>query len=180
MTRFDHTRTKTARARKLRQAGTPAERILWSKIRGGQIEGQNFRRQHPIGPYVLDFYCPATGLAIELDGGQHANPARSETDKRRDAWLRGRGIQVLRFWNSDVFSNLAGVLEEIRTVVLSLLAERDDPSPDLRSDPPLSGEGEVVPHPGYADRRGSSPPPERGRSVGTADRVGVKTLRPQP
>ena len=143
LTRFDHTRTKTNRARKLRHASTPAERILWSKIRLGQLEGQNFRRQHPIGTYVLDFYCPALGLAVELDGGQHGNPERSKTDKVRDAWLRGRGVQVLRFWNSDVFANLYGVLDEIRAVVLSLVNGQGAPSPDLRSDPPLSGEGEV-------------------------------------
>jgi very-short-patch-repair endonuclease len=145
----------------------PAERILWSKLRSAQVEGTSFRRQHPIGPYVLDFYCPTLSLALELDGGQHGNPERNDKDRARDAWLRARGIQVLRFWNSDIFSNLDGVLEEIRRVILSLNADMTtpgDPSPPLRGDPPLSGEGEVEPRHRRADGRRSSPPPERGRT----------------
>ena len=177
LSRFDHTHTKTARARKLRQASTPAERVLWSKIRLGQIAGHNFRRQHPMGAYVLDFYCPALGLAIELDGGQHGTPERSNRDKARDAWLRGRGIQVLRYWNSDVFSNLTGVLAAIRTITLSLSKEQGDPSPPLRGDPPLSEEGEGVP--GEMPSR-VSPALGRGKSGRAADQVGIKTLRLQP
>ena len=67
----------------------------------------------PVGPYVLDFYCPRLRLAIELDGGQHNFPGESERDRRRELWLAARGITVLRFWNSDVIANMAGVLEKI-------------------------------------------------------------------
>ena len=119
LNRFGRNPAKAKPARTPRQAATPAERILWSKLRSGLLDGQSFRRQHPMGAYVLDFYCPTLGLAIELDGGQ-----QSEADAARDVWLRGRGIQVLRYANSDVFSNLTGVLEEIRAVGLALSAEQ--------------------------------------------------------
>src|SRR5712692_9457505 len=106
--RFNRTSIKTARARRLRLDVTGVERRLWHKLRGAQIDGASFRRQHPAGNYILDFYCPALQLAIELDGGQHAQ-AESQ-DRQRDEWLRQRGVTVLRFWNSDVTENLSGVL----------------------------------------------------------------------
>jgi very-short-patch-repair endonuclease len=118
LSRFGRNPAKAKPARAPRQAATPAKRVLWSKLRS-LVEGQTFRRQQPMGAYVIDFYCSALGLAIELDDGQH-----DHTDAARDLWLRGRGIQVLRYANSDVFSNLSGVLEEIRTVALALSAEQ--------------------------------------------------------
>jgi very-short-patch-repair endonuclease len=75
--------------------------------------GVKFRRQHPIGNYVLDFYCCKSKLGIELDGGQHADPAEKERDRRRTRELERRGIRVLRVWNSEVIDNLDGVLERI-------------------------------------------------------------------
>ena len=111
--RFDRTRIKTQQARRLRQDATIVERRLWYRLRSGQIDGHRFRRQHPAGPYVLDFYCPDLGLAIELDGGQHNFPAKIARDQRRNAWLAARDVVVLRFWNSDVIENLTGVLEII-------------------------------------------------------------------
>jgi very-short-patch-repair endonuclease len=117
-TRFDRTSIKTERARRLRRDATDVERRLWQKLRKAQIDGASFRRQHAAGNYILDFYCPALQLAIELDGGQHAQAA--VRDRRRDEWLAQRGVTVLRFWNSDVTQNLSGVLEVIALKVSEL------------------------------------------------------------
>ena len=114
--RFDRTPEKTEKARRLRRDPTIVERRLWYRLRNGQIDGHRFRRQHPVGPYVLDFYCPRLRLAIELDGGQHDFAGKIERDQRRDLWLAARGVSVLRFWNSDVIENMAGVLERISIV----------------------------------------------------------------
>jgi very-short-patch-repair endonuclease len=116
--RFDRTREKTERSRTLRRDVTDVERRLWSKLRNAQIDGASFRRQHPAGRYILDFYCPALQLAIELDGGQHAQT--SSRDQQRDEWLKQSGVTVLRFWNSDVTENLSGVLEVIALKVSEL------------------------------------------------------------
>jgi very-short-patch-repair endonuclease len=137
--RFDRTRIKTARARRLRRDETEVERRLWRKLRGAQIEGASFRRQHPAGNYILDFYCPALCLAIELDGGQHAESASK--DRQRDEWLVQRGVTVLRFWNSDVTGNFSGVLEVIAAKVSELKSEKLIPTRRWRADLPLSGGG---------------------------------------
>ena len=115
--RFDRTPRKTKRARRLRRDATPWERKLWSCLCAAQIEGISFRRQHPIGPYVLDFYAPSISLAIEADGGQHARKIDGLADRRRDAWMHDRGIIVLRFWNSDISQNIEGVVEAIRLAI---------------------------------------------------------------
>lgn len=90
----------TRRARGLRAAATDAERHLWGALRGAQL-GWDFRRQHPIPPYIVDFACIAARLIIEVDGGQHGGPA----DQVRDTFLRRHGWRVLRFWNNDVLKN---------------------------------------------------------------------------
>jgi very-short-patch-repair endonuclease len=124
LSRFDRTATKTQKARGLRQDSTVVERRLWYRLRRGQIDGHRFRRQHPAGPYVLDFYCPELRLAIELDGGQHNFAAGIGRDQRRDSWLVARGVVVLRFWNSDVIENMTGVLETI-AIAASDIAARE-------------------------------------------------------
>src|SRR3954451_21360612 len=116
--RFNRRKLKTERAHKLRREATDVERWLWQRLRRAQIDGASFRRQHPAGNYILDFYCPALRLAIELDGGQHAE--ESARDKRRDAWLIERGVTLLRFWNSDVIENFTGILETIAAKVAEL------------------------------------------------------------
>lgn len=88
---------------------TDAERKLWYHLRGGRLGGFRFRRQHPIPPYVLDFYCYAAKLVVELDGGQHIE----EADAARTRALEARGLRVIRFWNNDVLSNTEAVLEAI-------------------------------------------------------------------
>jgi very-short-patch-repair endonuclease len=122
----------TERARRLRKNLTDVERKLWYRLRRDQLNGLNFRRQHPVGPYVLDFYCPSLRIAIELDGGQHNFEPQQRRDDRRTHWLESNGIKILRFWNNDVTGNLPGVLEEIARIASELT-----PSPTL----PLSGGG---------------------------------------
>jgi very-short-patch-repair endonuclease len=97
-------------ARMLRRDMTDAERRLWSALRHRRIAGHKFRRQHPVGPYILDFACVEMRLAIEADGGQHAD---SERDLHRTAWLEGEGWRVLRFWNNDILGNIEGVAARI-------------------------------------------------------------------
>ena len=101
-------------ARKLRGLSTDAERLMWSRLRGRQLNGAKFRRQHPLGLYVLDFVCLEAGLVIEVDGSQHADSA---DDAERDAWLAFQGLHVLRFWNNDVMHNMDGVLEVVMQAI---------------------------------------------------------------
>ena len=106
----------TLKARQLRRNMTDAEQRLWRYLRGGQL-GVPFRRQYPLGPYITDFACVPLKLLVELDGGQHAEAMAY--DLRRDAWLRGKGFTVLRFWNHDVMKNTEAVVEAIwREVVI--------------------------------------------------------------
>lgn len=98
---------------------TDAEKHLWQRIRMQQL-GVKFRRQHPVGSYVLDFACIDARLAIEIDGGQHAETQIE--DSLRSAWLEERGWKVLRFWNNDVLQNIEGVLAEIDCALSKLRA----------------------------------------------------------
>jgi len=102
-------RKTTERAQGLRREPTDAERTLWYGLRYGQL-GWRFRRQFPIPPYIVDFACLEAQLAIECDGGQHAEPGEHD---RRDAALRRQGWRVLRFWNNDILQNRLGVLQRI-------------------------------------------------------------------
>lgn len=101
----------------LRNCGTPAEATLWKLIKDKQVDGLKFRRQHSVGCYILDFYCPALRLCIELDGAPHANPQAAEYDERRTQYLqREKQIIVLRYENRTVFENPTQIVEEIREV----------------------------------------------------------------
>jgi len=97
--------------RKLRAASTDVERYLWQRLRSKQLLGLRFLRQYGVGKYILDFYCPAIRLAIELDGGQHAT--KQEADILRTSFLNSQDIIVLRFWNNDVFQNTDGIMQTI-------------------------------------------------------------------
>lgn len=99
------------RARHLRRNQTEAESRLWAKLRARQLCGVKFRRQQPIGSFIVDFCCVERGLVIELDGGQHAE-AR-EADQRRSEFLAGQGYRVLRFWDNEVMADIDAVLERI-------------------------------------------------------------------
>jgi very-short-patch-repair endonuclease len=126
-----------AKARRLRGALSDAEQKLWRALRRDQIRGLSFRRQHAVGPYVLDFYCPAIRFAIEVDGGQHNLTHERKRDQERTEWLKRRGIHLIRFWNNDIFGNLDGVLSEIVRVSEALCARRATPTPPS----PFQGEG---------------------------------------
>ena len=104
-------------ARKLRKEQTDAEQLLWSLLRNRQFCGLKFRRQYPMAPYVLDFYCDEERLGIELDGGQHNEPDNKRTDKERTAFLEGKGIRIIRFWNNDVLQETEAVLEQLYNVL---------------------------------------------------------------
>jgi very-short-patch-repair endonuclease len=105
-------------ARVLRKNSTDAERILWSELRDHRLNGAGFRRQVPIGNFVVDFLCHAARLVIELDGGQHFSDEHEIADARRSAIIEAEGLQVLRFSNHDVMTNRAGVLETIAAAVV--------------------------------------------------------------
>ena len=98
------------RRKSLRSALTPAEAALWRVLQRAQLQNKKFRRQHSIGPYIVDFYCPAERLAVELDGSAHDVPQAAMRDQDRDQFLRNAGIEVLRIENRAVFENLEGVL----------------------------------------------------------------------
>ena len=97
-------------ARALRRNQTDAERILWNQLRNLQLDGVKFRRQHPIGNYIVDFVSLDRKLIIELDGGQHNEEQVKEKDEQRTKWLESEGYKVLRFWDNDVLSNTEGVI----------------------------------------------------------------------
>jgi very-short-patch-repair endonuclease len=131
----------TQPARSLRQRSTDAERKLWSRLRDRRLMGFKFRRQVPRGRYVVDFLCVEAALVVEIDGSQHA-AKRGAADRRRTAELERDGLRVLRFWNTDVLTNLEGVLTSIATA----LSQRSTPSP-------------------VAQRAPSSPQGERGTEI---------------
>jgi very-short-patch-repair endonuclease len=95
----------------LRNNPTDAERLLWSQLRLWQLDGHKFRRQQPLGPYIVDFVCLEKRVVVEVDGGQHAQDA--SLDAKRDRWLRDEGFVVLRFWNNDVLKNIDSVKEQV-------------------------------------------------------------------
>jgi len=98
-------------AKALRRNLTEAEQRLWYHLRAHRFMGYKFKRQKPIGRYIVDFACLEHRLIIELDGGQHSEQVAY--DQQRDAWLRNQGYTVLRFWNNDVMQQLESVLEQI-------------------------------------------------------------------
>lgn len=104
---------QTTRARDLRLNNTDAEQRLWNALRNCQLGGYKFRRQYPVGTYILDFVCDAEKLCVELDGGQHNVPQQQAYDEARTAFLEKNGWRVLRFWNNEVMENIEGVQEVI-------------------------------------------------------------------
>ena len=92
----------STRARELRRKMTPAERRLWAVLRRRQLAGFRFRRQVPIGPFTVDFFCPKARLVIEVDGGHHSEETNRLKDQQRTRWLEAHGCRVIRVWNRDV------------------------------------------------------------------------------
>jgi very-short-patch-repair endonuclease len=125
------------RARELRTEQTDAEKVIWRELRGRRFGGFKFRRQHVIGAYVVDFYCAACRLVIEVDGDSHAGEDNEAADRVREADLEQRGLKLLRFWNTDVFDNLEGALEVIYEHCQKRL-DRASESPSPQPSPPQS------------------------------------------
>jgi len=124
-------------ARELRSRLTDAEQLLWYLLRSRRFCGYKFRRQHPVGRFILDFYCHEERLAIELDGSGHCRDEKLLYDTARTTELAGEGVRVLRFWNNDVLENLESVLEAI----FLALCPSSAPSPGASRHPLPEGEG---------------------------------------
>lgn len=101
------------RARALRAMQTEVERRLWQRLRNRQLNRAKFRRQYPIGGYIVDFCCISSQLVIELDGRQHGEDQRLQADEHRTQFLQSQGYRVLRFWNEEALENMDGVVERI-------------------------------------------------------------------
>lgn len=113
MTTIRNISSLKGRRRELRRNQTEAEKLLWSRLRNKQFYGMKFFRQYGVGGYILDFCCPKLGLAVELDGGQHAEEENLKYDEVRSDFLRAHGIEVMRFWNNEVLQNIDGVLQRM-------------------------------------------------------------------
>ena len=124
-------------AKQLRRELTQEERRLWYLLRSRRFENYKFRRQHPVGNYILDFACCAARLAVELDGGQHDE--NQEYDRQRTLWLNHKDWHVIRFWNNELWNNEEAVLERI---LETLQALHPSPRPS-----PGKGEGAHIPTP---------------------------------
>ena len=152
-------------ARNMRAAPTDAEAVIWRQLRAHRFAGHKFRRQQPIGNYILDFVCFEAKLIVEVEGGQHNG---SISDRSRDQWLESQGFLVLRFWNNEVFQNLEGVLSRILEVVA--------PSPSIP--PPRGGREEKRSISCTASKINASLPPRGGGTEGeaaTTSRMRIKT-----
>ncbi len=108
--------SQTEKSRQLRKNMTSQERKLWSIIRERRFFGYRFRRQFPIGSYIVDFVCREKKIIIEIDGGQHNEKQNIEYDNKRTEFLKSEEFQVIRFWNNDVDSNMDGVYERLKEV----------------------------------------------------------------
>jgi very-short-patch-repair endonuclease len=128
-----------ANARALRKRMSPQEVKLWVQLRSLRAEGFHFRRQAPRDGFILDFVCLREKLIVELDGDTHGQPHQSARDSKRDRHFANKRFRTLRFWNTDVDQNLDGVVETVYRILTST-----DPTPALRADPPLKGEGGLV------------------------------------
>jgi very-short-patch-repair endonuclease len=117
------------RQRSLRNNATDAERALWQRLKGRQLESCKFRRQHPFGDFILDFVCLERHVVVELDGSQHFD--ENAYDQARSQLLQASGFLVLRFWNNEVFGEIDGVLEIIRRELISRVGTPSPPNPPL-------------------------------------------------
>jgi len=151
---------KRATARRLRKNATESETRLWRHLKRLDTRGTHFRRQMPIGKFVVDFACPAARLVIEVDGSQHGENEASLRDRQRTEWLESEGYRVLRFWNNEITQNIFGVMDaiyaalygssEAQSRVLKHMRHKratrcsavTPPRRASRADPPPPGEGE--------------------------------------
>jgi very-short-patch-repair endonuclease len=120
----DRWRLATARARRMRQQPTAAERVLWRHLRGRRLCGVKFRRQHPIGVFIVDFCCPQLKLVLELDGGIHSEPKQAAEDRSRQETLEAAGFVVLRLHNNAIAHDLDATLDRLHSMVAARLTMR--------------------------------------------------------
>jgi len=135
------------RAKAFRKALTPPEARLWSRLKGRSVHGIKFRKQHPVGPYILDFFCAEARLAVEVDGSVHDDPKQLDHDRRRSAWLSSQGIRVIRVAALDVLSELDGVLEFVAITARERLPSASPPPSrrtSRRSTSPSLRDGEEI------------------------------------
>ena len=125
-----------AAARRLRTHPTETERLLWRHLRLRQLGGYKFRRQQPVGQYIVDFICLEKRLIVEVDGGQHAEQA--ESDSQRTRWLEAEGFRVLRFWNTEVLQQI----EAVQTRIWAVLSGEESPPTSIL---PRKGRGGTKP-----------------------------------
>ena len=105
---------KTILARNLRKSSTIQERRLWNLLKNRQFHNLKFKRQQPIGDYIVDFICKEAKIIIEIDGGQHNEPENINYDKVRTEYLNNLGYKVIRFWNNEIYENIEGVILRLR------------------------------------------------------------------
>jgi very-short-patch-repair endonuclease len=117
-------RSQLRRAKQLRRTMTRAETLLWRYLKAHRLDKLSFRRQAPIGAYIVDFVCHDTRLVVEVDGESHDFESRQQRDRTRDAWLETRGYHVLRLADSDVLANLEGALTHIHEIAERRLRDR--------------------------------------------------------
>lgn len=139
-----YTRPELRRLRQeLRNQATPAERKLWFFLRGRNLLGFKFRRQHSIGRYILDFYCLALRLEIELDGGHHYAPEQMMKDEARSTWLKHFCLKIIRVSNNEVMNNIDGVVEYLGESVTKRAEEMRHPNASHHPSAPAEGNGTV-------------------------------------
>ena len=107
----------TDAAKELLQKQTEAEKILWLRLRGRRVCGAKFRRQEPVGRYIVDFVSFENKLVLEIDGSSHEQADGKTNDAQRTAWLNSEGFKVVRFWNREVINDIEGVLGKIRLLL---------------------------------------------------------------
>jgi very-short-patch-repair endonuclease len=162
-------RMQPTRARRLRANMNATELLVWSRIRGRQLDGWKFRRQHPIGPYVVDFYCPAARLIVEIDGPAHGFDEQWAYDVRRQAWLESEQYQVLRV----TVENISRSLDDALATIYYALLERENSGCLRRPHPPAS--------PGTSPQAGKSYSSPRSGEVAAKPPEGHDLLpRPHP
>ncbi len=129
MTEIFNRTSEKKRRRQLRRDMPKAEVVLWSRLKGKQALGLKFRRQYSVGPYFLDFYCPALGLAVEIDGDSHGSEEAVEYDHKMQSFVESFGIHFLRFANPEIHENLDAVVEMITEKAKELINTKELPPP---------------------------------------------------
>ncbi len=153
----------TSLTRTLRKRQTPSEGARWQHLRAHRLVGTKWKRQQPIGPYIVDFVCHECRIVVEADGGQHNG---SQSDAERDRWLAAKGFTVLRFWNNEIQQNLDGVLERILAGVTLSPTPLPSRERDSIASLPRAGEGPRLAWRDVANPQIASLPPGGGGTEG--------------